>query len=189
MHARARLWCGLSGGIVCVFQHVSRETTNLHAPLCSAHVQRSGGHGTRPNDTSSGSCPLKLSHQELHTKMCQTGIMTSNACARTSPRVCENIPPHVREHPPMCVRTSPCVCENIPIVLCVNKVDVKVRNHFVGHCSGSQSKNRCHYIPPEEEPAICTLKFQPSPIITLRSPSSGSPGNSSGVPHPTSSII
>ena len=33
MHARTRLWCGLSGGIICVFQCVSHETTNLHAPL------------------------------------------------------------------------------------------------------------------------------------------------------------
>ena len=33
MHARICLWCALSGGIICVFRHVSRETTNLHAPL------------------------------------------------------------------------------------------------------------------------------------------------------------
>ena len=31
-----------------------------------------------------------MSLQELHTKMCQTGIVTSNTCSRTSP---------VREHP------------------------------------------------------------------------------------------
>ena len=99
VHARTCLWCGLSGGIVCVFQRVSRETTNLHPLLCSAHVQRSGGHGTHPNDTSSGLRPLKLSHQELHTKTCQTGIVTSNACARTSPRMCKNISLRVREHP------------------------------------------------------------------------------------------
>ena len=95
MHTRTRLWCGLSGGIICVFQRMSHEKTNLHAPLCSAHVQHSGGHGTHPNDTSSGSHPLKLSHQELHTKMCQTGIVTLNTCARTSPHVCENILPCV----------------------------------------------------------------------------------------------
>ena len=33
VHTRTHLWCGLSGGIVCMFQHMSRETTNLHGPL------------------------------------------------------------------------------------------------------------------------------------------------------------
>ena len=54
------------------------------------------------------------------------------------------------------------VCENIPIVLCGNKVDVKVRqqaitsvyaltNHFA---AGTQSQDEHRHLPPQEELAI-----------------------------------
>ena len=58
------------------------------------------------------------------------------------------------------------VCENIPIVLCGNKVDVKVRcstiylqpgqpTHNRGFIySGAQSEDRSRYFPPEKEPPV-----------------------------------
>lgn len=59
------------------------------------------------------------------------------------------------------------VCENIPIVLCGNKVDVKVRTQTLAigplrmltvirffDPAGAQSQDRCSHIPPKEESPV-----------------------------------
>lgn len=58
------------------------------------------------------------------------------------------------------------VCENIPIVLCGNKVDVKVRSavlldqfgavtdRFFRRRTGAKSQDRSCHFPPQEEPSI-----------------------------------
>lgn len=55
------------------------------------------------------------------------------------------------------------VCENIPIVLCGNKVDVKVRRRLrmvasaaecIYCCTGTQSQDEHRHFPPQEELAI-----------------------------------
>ena len=54
------------------------------------------------------------------------------------------------------------VCENIPIVLCGNKVDVKVCPQIfifaavnsADVIAGAKSEDRCRDVPPEEEPSV-----------------------------------
>ena len=102
------------------------------------------------------------SHQELHTKMCQTGIVTSNACARTSlwAGACATHPLHdtsparhiqgqngiitfditsriTYRNVPNWHRDLEHVFENIPIALCGNKVDVNLSSAQKSPCPTS----------------------------------------------------